>query len=84
MAWSARNEISYLKGTSNPVVSKKLPNDRDHRFLPRYDHSIAHLAVHGTFLESVLDTGSMFVAYYNTSDADIFLPANTRIGEPSE
>ena len=45
---------------------------------------IAHLAGHGTFPESVLDTGCMFVAYYNNSDADFFLPANTRIGELSQ
>jgi hypothetical protein len=67
-----------------PVVSKRLSDSCDYRFLPRYDPSIAHLAVHGTFPESVLDTNSMFVAYYNTSTNNILLPANTRIGEISE
>jgi hypothetical protein len=67
-----------------PVVAKKLPDDRDYRFSPRYMPQTAHLAIHGSFPEAILDANSMFVTYYNSSESNILLPANTRIGEISE
>jgi len=67
-----------------PVVSKKLPDDRDYRFVAHYNPNTAHLAVHGTFPEAILDANSMFVTYYNNSKTDLLLPANSNIGELSE
>jgi hypothetical protein len=67
-----------------PVISKRLPDDRDFRFQARFSPGTAHLAVHGNFPEAILDANSMFVAYYNNSEANIYLPANTHLGELSE
>jgi hypothetical protein len=67
-----------------PVVSRKLPDDRDFHFKPYYTPHTAHLAMHGAFCETALNTTSMFVVYYNNSESGIFLPANTNIGELSD
>jgi len=67
-----------------PVTAKKLPDDRDYRFQARFTPQTAHLAIHGSFPESILDSQSMFVTYYNTSRISIRLPANSHIGEISE
>lgn len=67
-----------------PIVAKKLPDDRDYRFYARYKPQTSFLAIHGVFPEAVLDSNSMFVTYYNTSESNLLLPTNTPIGELCE
>jgi hypothetical protein len=67
-----------------PVAVKKLPDDRDYRFQARYMPQTAHLSMHGNFPEAIMHVNSTLVAYCNTSESSILLPANTHIGEISK
>jgi len=67
-----------------PVRIKGLPQDRDFRFIAQYNASNSYLAVCGHFPEAIIDANSQFVAYYNNSESDIMLPANSSIGHVRE
>ena len=67
-----------------PVRAKRLPVDRDFQFSPHYDTSTAFLAISGIFPEAIVNSQSQCVAYHNTSDSPVKIPAHLRIGELSD
>jgi hypothetical protein len=60
---------------------KELAPDMDYRFSPKYTRSSVHLALHGVFPEADVDTNTTVVAYYNNSNHQVTVRANTPIGE---
>ena len=48
-----------------------LSPEKDYRFVPKFNRSSAHLALHGMFPESVVDVKTSVVLYYNNSDHDV-------------
>lgn len=59
-----------------------LSPDTDYRFVPKFNRSSAHLALHGMFPEWVVDVKtSTVVAYYNNSDHDVTVRASATVGD---